>query len=269
MSSHLKEGANPLFFNPLEPYVGLSLSDLNRYLPALQSVEDINMTADQKFEGMFHGDAVTGLGNLPDNSFDLVIAEPPKNPWRGRDDRGSTMTLQEYYEWNRKWLKESRRVLKQTGMIYLICDWRYSGMYQSLLTNQFHLQTRITWRNEKAPDIGKTTTWRNSISDIWFASKSEDFMFDNQPVSERSSLDKTNLWSDIQSDITKVIEDDQPVQILERIIDTCSFKLSWIIDPFARSGGIGVVAKSRGRRFIGFETNKDQCLMAMKRIDQA
>ena len=35
-----------------------------------------------------------------------------------------------------------------------------------------------------------------------------------------------------------------------------------------RSGDIGVIAKLRGRRFIGFDTNQDNLLIAMKRIDQ-
>ena len=35
-----------------------------------------------------------------------------------------------------------------------------------------------------------------------------------------------------------------------------------------RKGDVGVNAKKIGRRFIGFETNKDLILLSMKRIDQ-
>jgi len=41
----------------------------------------------------------------------------------------------------------------------------------------------------------------------------------------------------------------------------------FIKDPFTRSGGVGVIAKNMGRRFIGFESDQDRLLMAMKRID--
>ncbi len=269
MSDRQKDPSNPLFFNPLEPYVGLSISDLNRYLPAIQTVQDLSMAPDKKYEGLFFGDAVLGLSKLPENSMDLLIADPPKNPWRGPEDKGNKMSLQEYYQWNSEWLKESWRILKPTGMCYLICDWRYSGMYQSLLNNQFNLQTRITWRDEKAPNMGKTGTWRNVISDIWFATKTDDFMFDKHTVGKGSETERANLWSDIQSDITTAIDGDLPERILRRILSSSSFKLNWVVDPFARSGSIGVAAKKMGRRYIGFETNKDQLLMAMKRIDQA
>ena len=35
-----------------------------------------------------------------------------------------------------------------------------------------------------------------------------------------------------------------------------------------RVGDVGVSSKKVGRRFIGFEADKDQLLMSMKRIDQ-
>ena len=36
-----KESTNPLFSNPLEAYPGLTVADLNQYLPALQKTDDI------------------------------------------------------------------------------------------------------------------------------------------------------------------------------------------------------------------------------------
>ena len=35
------------------------------------------------------------------------------------------------------------------------------------------------------------------------------------------------------------------------------------------SGDVGIASKQSGRRFIGFETNKDNLLLAMKRIDKS
>ena len=67
---------------------------------------------------------------------------------------------------------------------------------------------------------------------------------------------------------TVKIDGDKPEQLIERILNASSFKLNWILDPFTRSGGIGVISKKMGRRFIGFESDKDQLLMALKRIDR-
>ena len=72
---------------------------------------------------------------------------------------------------------------------------------------------------------------------------------------------------DIQVGATVKMEGDKPEQLIQRILTASSFKLNWILDPFARSGGIGLIAKNMGRRFIGFESDQDRLLMAMKRID--
>ena len=61
--------------------------------------------------------------------------------------------------------------------------------------------------------------------------------------------------------------DNLPTEIIDRILKASSFKLNWILDPFARTGSIGIAAKKMGRRFIGFEMNKDKLILAMKRID--
>ena len=58
---------------------------------------------------------------------------------------------------------------------------------------------------------------------------------------------------DIQIGSTTKIEGDKPEQLIQRILTASSFKLNWVLDPFARTGGIGVITKKMGRRFIGFE----------------
>ena len=268
----------PLFANPLEPYEGLSIADLNRYLPALQTADDLQMSTDDMREGIFLADGLTGLSKLPENSIDLVIADPPEDPWRDAQDKGSQLTLQEFYKWNEDWLKEARRILKITGSIYLLCGWRYSGMFHSLLSNIFIVQTRITWNDNSVNDQPKTKTWKNQMSDIWFATKSNEFLFGQESVGTGSLLLRTenkerlsNFWNDIiniRSDSDMDNTEHKPKPLINRILDASSFKLNYVVDPFMRSGDIGVIAKMRGRRFIGFDTNQDNLLIAMKRIDQ-
>ena len=275
MAESAKEAFNPLFTNPLEAVSGMTISDLNRYLPALRDEKEIKMTIHQMEEGLFLTDGLTGLEKLPDSSIDLVVTAPPASPIKNSGGKTQPMTLQDYYQWNEKWLEQTSRVLKSTGSIYLICSWRYSGMYHALLSNYFNIQSRITWKNNTAKDQPRLGIWKNVLSDIWFATKTNEFMFNQKKVSGGSDSDKklnpTNFWADIIE--STIVEDNKlgknkPEQILNRIIDMSSFKLNWIVDPFMESGCVGVVSKKTGRRFIGFESNQDQLLLAMKRIDQ-
>lgn len=272
------ERKEPLFTSPLETFSGLTISDLNRYLPAIQKIEDLKMTNEDLREGLFLGLGLDGLRQLPEDTIDLIIADPPESPWRRTGDRGSSMTIQEYYQWNQCWLEQSYRVLRNTGAIYLMTGWRYSGMYQALLSNYFKVQSRITWPNRHAHDQPSRRVWLNHLSDIWFATKTKDFMFNQQAAYRRSkiadesyNLGTSNFWGDIlnvQSGNMVKLEGDKPEQLIQRILNTSSFKLNWIVDPFMRAGGVGVVAKKMGRRFIGFESDQDRLLVAMKRIDR-
>mgnify|MGYP001194996579 CR=1 FL=1 len=257
--------------NPMESYPGLSINDLNRYLPAVQTVDDIIMDEGKVREGLFHTTCLDGLRAIPDESIELIIASPPINNWDENLDFDTKKTLQGYYEWNRRWIGESCRVLKKTGAIYIISPWEYSGMYQGLLSNLFILQTRITWKDGNAKN--NSDTWKNEISDIWFATKTDEFLFKNHPVGIKTIDTKktveidSNFWGNISDDSDS--EGYYPQALISKILEASSFKLNWVLDPFLSFGDVGIACKSHGRRFIGFETNKDHLLISMKRIDRS
>ena len=267
---------SPIINDPVESTSGLTINDLNKYLPALQTVDDIIMNADSMKEGIFWTEGLKGLKKIPEKSIDLIITEPPKEPWINLDDRAEQLTLQEFYDWNHEWLLEANRVLKNTGGIYLLCDWSRSNMYNGLLNEKFIVQNRITWYNRLAKNNNQNLTWKNQSGDIWFATKNEDFLFNNNATSlkserrlllnDRERKAQTNFWFDIPAATNKNARYSN--KLYSKILDASSFKLNWVLDPFMKKGDIGVSCKKAGRRFIGFEANKDLSLMSMKRIDQ-
>ena len=145
-----------------------------------------------------------------------------------------------------------------------------------MLSNNFNVQSRITWRYNRAKDQPRLVIWRNVLSDIWFATKTNEFMFDQKKVSSFKEVEQNqqlnNLWGDIldiRIGAEGQYEGGKPEQVLKRIFTVSSFKLNWVVDPFMGRGSVGIMAKKTGRRFVGFETDQDQLLLAMKHIDQA
>ncbi len=264
---------NLLFTEPLTEFQGLTLSEINRYLPAVRKADDIFHEGEKLEDGLYLADAKEGLSRLPDKSVDLIIADPPLNPIREGVNMGAPKTLSEYYQWNEDWLAESRRILKATGAIYLMCDWKKSGMYHSLISQYFHIQSRITWKILSGSDRTQSRGWNNALADIWFATKSDEFLFHGNMITlsgEEAPQDEVNnFWSDVaDKEDSNKLNEGIPTEIINRILDASSFKLSWVVDPFSGYGLTGSVAKTMGRRFIGLEINQDRLLMAMKRIDQ-
>ena len=257
-----------------DSFMNLTLSELNQYLPALRKSDDIYKDKEKLDDGLFLTDVVDGLSRLPDKSIDLIIANPPSNLFFVKNKSKTNMTLNEYYQWNKNWLAQSKRILKSTGAIYLFCDWKKSSMYHSFLGQYFFVQSRITWKKQFGLDLTNSKGWKNVISDIWFATNSEEFLFNGEVINSKidsnySESEKINFWSDIfGKDNLQKVNDEIPSEVIERIFDVSSFKLSWIVDPFVNYGLTGVIAKKMGRRFIGFDTEQDRLLMAMKRIDK-
>ena len=271
MSETSKKVSTTLTDNPMETFPGLTVDDLNRYLPALQTAQDIKMNSQNMKEGMFLANCLDGLRRLPNDSIDLIIANPFNEDAGVNLEFGNNNTLQKYYQWNQSWVEESRRVLKNSGALYLFSSWEYSGMFQGLLSNVFHVQSRITWRDKI--NRKKTKFWRNETSDIWFVTKSEEFLFKKHPVGINTvnQLNDDDIESNLWLDIPGIPEQSggYPQKLFLRIIEASSFKLNWILDPFMSIGDVGVACKTRGRRFIGFETNKDNLLLSMKRVENS
>tara|TARA_B100001248_G_scaffold206935_1_gene160973 strand:+ start:3921 stop:4736 length:816 start_codon:yes stop_codon:yes gene_type:complete len=271
MSETSKKVNTTLFNNPVEAFPGLTINDLNRYLPALQTTQDIKMDLQHMKEGMFLANCLDGLRKLPNNSIDLIIANPLNKDDGENLEYGNNSTLQSYYQWNQSWVEESRRVLKNSGALYLFSSWEYSGMFQGLLSNVFHIQSRITWRDKI--NSNKRKLWRDETSDIWFVTKSEEFLFKQNTVGVNAvnQFNKHDLESNLWLDIPGIPEQSgkYPQKLFLRIIEASSFKLNWILDPFMSIGDVGVACKTKGRRFIGFETNKDNLLLSMKRVDNS
>ena len=64
-------------------------------------------------------------------------------------------------------------------------------MYQSILNQKFNIQTRISWKSE-SKEKSKDSIWIDKLYDIWFASKSNDYLFNDM-----NGVIKTNFWNDI------------------------------------------------------------------------
>ncbi len=58
-----------------------------------------------------------GLPSLPDKSIDCIITSPPY--WKGFEYEAYFNSYAQYLRWCKKWLKESKRILKQNGFFWL------------------------------------------------------------------------------------------------------------------------------------------------------
>jgi len=81
------------------------------------------------------GDAVKIMKNIPDNSIDLVFADPPYNIGIKYDNYKDKLPQKDYIKWTDKWFDEVTRVLKQTGSLYVAINDENAAEFVAMLKN--------------------------------------------------------------------------------------------------------------------------------------
>ncbi|MFN8822675.1 MAG: DNA methyltransferase, partial [Betaproteobacteria bacterium] len=66
---------------------------------------------------LYQGNSFDWLESLDDASVDLVFADPPYNIKKAEWDNFDSQ--EKYIEWSIKWIKQTSRVLKPTGSLYV------------------------------------------------------------------------------------------------------------------------------------------------------
>jgi site-specific DNA-methyltransferase (adenine-specific) len=243
------------------------------------------------------GDAFEVLGQLPEQSFDLLFADPPYNLDKEFGDRKfSRQSPEDYEAWLTSWLKLCVPLLKPRASLYICGDWRSGSAIERACSSLFKLRNRITWEREKGR--GAKANWKNAAEDIWFFTVSDEYTFNLDAVKQRRRViapyrengkpkdwDETktgnyrdthpsNLWTDITVPFWSMPENtDHPTQkpekLLAKIILASTNPGDLVLDPFAGSGTTAVVAKKLLRDFVVIESDESYCLLAAKRLEMA
>jgi site-specific DNA-methyltransferase (adenine-specific) len=243
------------------------------------------------------GDAFSVLKKLPENSFDLLFADPPYNLTKNFGGNSFRQTsLDEYEAWLEAWLRDCATLLKKTASIYICGDWRSAAAIQRVGMKFFNLRNRITWEREKGR--GAKSNWKSASEDIWFFTVSDDFTFNTEAVKIKRKVlapytengapkdwekkaegnfrltHPSNLWTDLTVPFWSMPENtDHPTQkpekLLAKIILASTNESDFVLDPFAGSGTTAVVAKKLNRRYCAVECDERYCLLAEKRLSLA
>lgn len=234
---------------------------------------------------------------LPENCADLIIADPPYNLTKTfHKTTFSKKKDTEYESYTREWLGVIKPLLKETGSIYVCCDWESSLIIGSVLKDFFQVRNRITWQREKGR--GAKANWKNGMEDIWFATNGDRYTFHLDAVKIRKKVvapyrvdgkpkDWTeteggnfrdtcpsNFWDDITIPFWSMPENtahptQKPEKLIAKLLLASSSAGDLVLDPFLGSGTTSVVAKKLGRRYIGIEAQPQYCVWAEQRLETA
>ncbi len=239
------------------------------------------------------GDCIDVMNSLPENSVDLVFADPPYNlQLKGAlhrpdnsmvdavdNDWDQFSSFAVYDQFSRAWLKAARRILKPNGAIWVIGS--YHNIFRvgaALQDCGFWILNDVVWRKSNPMPNFRGKRLTNAHETMIWAGKSDaaKYTFNYEALKELN--DGVQMRSDwvlpicngnerIKNDKGgKAHPTQKPESLLHRIIVGTTKPDDVILDPFFGSGTTGAVAKKLGRNFIGIEREEAYRKVAAKRI---
>ncbi|MDR2343933.1 MAG: site-specific DNA-methyltransferase [Spirochaetaceae bacterium] len=244
---------------------------------------------------IIHGDCTEELKRIPDSSVDLVFADPPYNMqlkgslYRpdntkvdGVDDGWDKFgSFREYDDFCTAWLGECRRVLKDTGSIWVIGSYHNIFRVGNIMMNLgFWILNDVTWYKTNPMPNFMGTRFTNAAETLLWCSKGETskkYTF-NHKLMKRYNGGKqmTSVWRIAlctggerikDRDGKKAHSTQKPEELLKRVILSSTKKNDTVLDPFFGTGTTGAAAKKLGRNFIGMEREAGYIEIAQKRIN--
>ena len=207
------------------------------------------------FYTLFHGDCLETLPNLPSNSIDLIVTDPPyflpvNSYVSTRDNPNPTRTLADtsiLKNFFKNVFKELNRVLKPDGTYYVFCDaqsypifyeimFPYNKYVRLLIWDKLISYNGYTWRHQH-----ELIAWGEG-----FNSKRVN-TGDGDILKQRGVLQKDRLHPA-----------EKPVELIKQLIAKHEH-YETVLDPFAGSGSTLYACQDLGKSCISIELDESYC----------
>lgn len=228
------------------------------------------------------GDAIDLFKEIESSSIDVVIADPPYNLGKDYGNNHDLKGFDDYLDFSRKWLSESKRVLKPEGTIYVFMGVRFISYLYDILDRELGMffNSWIVWHYTQG--LGKTKGFSPRHDDILMFTKSNKHTFnlDNVRVPQKYYRARNNMRGANPGDVWKFSHvhycnpnrqnhpTQKPEGLMERMILASSVEGGNVLDPFSGSGTTLRVCQQINRKAIGFELNPDYVEMTRLRLSE-
>ena len=239
---------------------------------------------------LIYNDIFKAIKKFEDKSVDMIFADPPYflsndgitcsggkmvSVIKGEWDR--TLSIKEKHKFNKKWIKECYRVLKDNGTIWISGTLHniYSiGM--ALEEEGFKIINNITWQKTNPPPNLSCKTFTHSTETILWARKDlkkVKYTFNYNIMKElNNNKQMKDVWT---TSLTKPSEKkcgkhptQKPLEILDKIILASTKENDLILDPFCGSSTTGISAVRLNRRYIGIDNEKEYIELSKRRYKE-
>lgn len=253
------------------------------------------MDIKEVLDTVINADSVDVMNSLPENSVDVIFADPPYNMQLGdtllrpdnsvvngvNEEWDSFESLSAYDDYTRKWLSAAKRVLKEDGSIWVIGSYHNIFRVGYILQNLgFWILNDVVWNKTNPMPNFKGTRFTNAHETMIWAVKNPKAKYTFNYEAMKALNDDTQMRSIWEIPICtgkerlknesgeKLHPTQKPEALLYRVLLASSKVGDLVLDPFFGTGTTGAVAKKMGRHFIGIDRDLEYVKGARQRIEQ-
>jgi modification methylase len=243
-------------------------------------------------EQVIVGDSTEVLNSLPAKSVDMVFADPPYNLQLSQELYRPNMTrvdgvddawdqfesLEEYDTFTKSWLSACRRILKDTGTIWVIGSYHNIYRVGSIMQDLgYWFLNDVVWIKSNPTPNFRGVRFTNAHETLLWAQKDKGAKYTFNHHAMKSLNENLQMPSDWELPVCngkerlrlngrKVHPTQKPEALLYRVIISSSHAGDVILDPFFGTGTTGAVAKKLQRHWIGIERDSTYAELARARI---
>lgn len=250
------------------------------------------------------GDVLEKLADLPDNHFQLIIADPPyfqvllgeqwDNQWRSQGD---------YLAWTKKWIVACGAKLREDGILYVFGQlgkrehtWIHAC---SMICRELAFHDMIVWDravgyNERydsfTPQYEMALALRkNADAKPFFNKDAVRVAYDEETI-QQYRKDKRYKDMDRREEhlrkgkyATNILRvpslkgsskekmghpSQKPIKLIEMLVESSSNEGDWVLDPFLGSGTTADACERLKRKWVGIEIDATYVEIASQRVDE-
>ncbi|HEY69799.1 MAG TPA: site-specific DNA-methyltransferase, partial [Anaerolineae bacterium] len=248
---------------------------------------------DFPLDSILQGDCVEIMSQLPERSVDLIFADPPYNLqlnqelWRpnmtrveGVEDAWDQFeSLEAYDEFTRAWMGACRRVLKDTGTLWVIGTYHNIYRMGAILQDLgYWILNDVVWVKTNPMPNFRGVRLTNAHETLIWALKEQGAKYTFNHHALKAFNEGKQMRSDwllplctgaerLRQDGKKLHTTQKPEALIYRILLASSNPGDVVLDPFFGTGTTGAVAKRLHRHWIGIEREAHYVEAAQERID--
>jgi len=217
---------------------------------------------------LIKGFAEAELKNIPDESVDLIIIDPPYAIEYNTNHRKETPdTLGEISLDNEKIfetfpdvVRECYRILKNNSAIYVFTRWDVAGKFIDILNKYFNVKNSLSWIKNNWSMGDLTGSYASQKEEIIFAVKGRHIL--------KGRRDTDVLKFSRVSGKKLLHSHQKPTDLLDFLIEKSSKRGDTVLDCYAGSGSTIISATNLGRKAICIELNEKHISIIKKRLEE-